>query len=158
MKIGVGASFTAGIVGAMAPLFWWWTDAAQRSSHIQPSNFDISGFVAVVRALRLHARRGTRRTDSPQRLGVRRRVPIFASFALGVRLYIRPGLIPPTAVSVSAKTPVGASIGVSMRASYRSATPPHPGQTWSSNDQVIENCQGVRGTRRRFTASRTARR
>lgn len=44
VKLGVGAVFTAGLVGAMAPLFWWWTDAAQRNSHIQPANFDISGF------------------------------------------------------------------------------------------------------------------
>jgi ABC-type transport system involved in multi-copper enzyme maturation permease subunit len=40
VKIGVGTLFTAVIVGALAPLVWWWTDAAQRS-HIQPANFDV---------------------------------------------------------------------------------------------------------------------
>ena len=50
-KVSVGALFSAVIVGAMAPLFWWWTDAAQCSNHIQPSNFDITGFVGVAYAL-----------------------------------------------------------------------------------------------------------
>jgi hypothetical protein len=46
-KVGVGVLVVAGVIGLMAPLIWWWTDAAQRSSHIQPSNFDITGIAAV---------------------------------------------------------------------------------------------------------------
>ena len=69
-QIGVGGVVSAGIVGAMAPQIWWWTDAALRSSHIEPSNFDISGFVPVAYALCLHARSGTRRANSASWVGV----------------------------------------------------------------------------------------
>ncbi len=109
-KIGVGALFTAAIVGALAPLFWWWTDAAQRSSHIQPANFDISGFVGVAYAL-FAFMLGVALGALIRRAGwaFAACVPIFALVRIGIRLYIRPGLIPPTTVSVSAYTPVNNS-------------------------------------------------
>lgn len=102
-KIGVGALVTAGIVGAMAPLFWWWTDAAQRNSHIQPSNFDISGFVGVayaVFAFMLGVALGAliRRTG----WAFAACVPLFALVRLGVRLYLRPDLISPNTASANA--------------------------------------------------------
>ncbi len=142
VKIGVGALFTAVIVGALAPLVWWWTDVARRS-HIQPANFDISGFVAVGYALfafMLGVALGALIRRSGWAFAVC--VPIFALVRLGIRQYIRPGLIPPTTATVSAYTPVGNSYWY-LNAGFvpLGRSNPGPGQTWSSNDLVIENCQ-----------------
>jgi hypothetical protein len=94
----------------LAPLFCWWTDAAQWSSHIQPANFDISGFVGVAYAL-FAFMLGVALGALIRRAGwaFAACVPIFALVRIGIRLYIRPGLIPPTTVSVSAYTPVNNS-------------------------------------------------
>jgi hypothetical protein len=144
VKIGVGALFTAVIVGALAPLVWWWTDVAQRS-HIQPANFDISGFVAVGYALfafMLGVALGAliRRSGWAFAVGV----PIFALVRTGIRQYIRPGLIPPTTVTVSAYTPVGNSYWY-LNAGFVpiGRSTPGPGLTWSSNDLVMEKCQAA---------------
>jgi hypothetical protein len=99
VKIGVGALFTAVIVGALAPLVWWWTDAAQRS-HIQPANFDISGAVEVAYALfafMLGVALGTLIRRSGWAFAAC--VPIFALVRAGVRLYVRPGLVSPATLA-----------------------------------------------------------
>ena len=145
IKLGVGAAFTAGIVGAMAPLFWWWTDAVQRNSHIMPADFDISGFAPVAYALfafMLGAALGAFIHRSGWAFAAA--VPIFALVRTGIRLYIRPDLIPPTTVTTNAYAPI-----YNYNAWYLHAgsvplgrMSPAPGQTWSSNDQLIESCQG----------------
>jgi hypothetical protein len=142
VKIGVGALFTAVIVGALAPLVWWWTDAAQRS-HIQPANFDISGVVEVAYALfafMLGVALGTLIRRSGWAFAAC--VPIFALVRAGVRLYIRPGLVSPATASVSASTSVGNNDWF-LNAGFvpLGRSNPAPGQTWSSNDSIIQNCQ-----------------
>ena len=144
-KIGVGALFTAAIVGALAPLFSAVDGRAQRSSHIQPANFDISGFVGVAYAL-FAFMLGVALGALIRRAGwaFAACVPIFALVRIGIRLYIRPGLIPPTTVSVSANTPVGNSdwyLNAGFVPLGRST--PAPGQAWSSYNLVVENCQGA---------------
>jgi hypothetical protein len=145
VKIGVGAAFVAAIVGAMAPLFWWWTDAAQRASHIQPANFDISGFAPVAYALfafMLGAALGALIHRSGWAFAAS--VPIFALVRTGVRLYIRPDLIPPTAVTTDAYAPITNPDWWYLHAGSvpLGRMSPAPGQSWSSNDQLIANCQG----------------
>jgi hypothetical protein len=144
-KIGVGALFTAAIVGALAPLFWWWTDAAQRNSHIQPPNFDISGFVGVAYALSAFML-GVALGALIRRAGwaFAACVPIFALVRIGIRLYVRPGLISPTTVTVGADAPVGNTdwyLNAGFVPIGRST--PAPGQTWANSNLVIEKCQGL---------------
>jgi hypothetical protein len=143
VKIGVGALFTAVIVGALAPLVWWWTDAAQRG-HIQPANFDISGFVEVAYALfafMLGVALGTLIRRSGWAFAAC--VPIFALVRIGIRFYVRPGLIPPSTVTLGAYASV-ANNDWSLNAGFvpLGLSSPAPGETWSSNDMVIHNCQG----------------
>jgi hypothetical protein len=142
-KIVVGTLVTVGIVGAFAPLIWWWTDAAQRGDHIQPSNFDISGFVGVsyaLFALMLGVALGAliRRIGWAFAVGL----PIFALVRLGVRNYIRPDLVPPTVVTVNAWAPVG-NTDWYLNAGFVpiGSSAPASGQAWSSNDLVMETCQ-----------------
>jgi hypothetical protein len=143
-KIGVGVLFTAVVAGALTPLIWWWTDAARRGNHIQPTNFDFSGFVLVsyaVFAFMLGAALGAliRRIGWAFAAGV----PLFVLARLGVRDDIRAGLIAPTSATVSAYLPVYNTdwyLNAGFLPLGRS-TPP-PGQTWTSNDAVITRCQG----------------
>ena len=143
-KIGVGALVTAGIMGAMAPLIWWWTNVAERNDRILPFNFDISGFVEVSYAL-FAFMLGVALGAVIRRIGwtFAAGIPIFVAVRLGERDYIRPGLLPPTSVSVSASDPVGGVDWVlnSGFLPLGDSIPP-PGQTWSSNDQTIASCQG----------------
>ncbi len=123
-KVGVGVLVVAGVIGAMAPLIWWWTDAAQRSSHIQPSNFDITGIVAVsygVFAFMLGATLGAliRHTGWAFAAGV----ALYALVRLGVRLYVRPSLISPTTTSVT--TPINTSYWYVNSSSTRFQPPSH---------------------------------
>jgi hypothetical protein len=128
----------------LAPLIWWWTDAAQRSNHILPANFDISGFVGVAYVLfafMLGVALGALLHRSGWAFAAS--VPIFALVRIGIRLYIRPGLIRPNTVNVSAYAPVSNS-GWYLNAGFvpLGRSSPAPGQTWSSNDLIMENCQG----------------
>ena len=142
VKIGVGAVFIATVVGALAPLVWWWTDAAQRS-HIQPANFDISGVVEVAYALfafMLGVALGTLIRRSGWAFAAC--VPIFALVRAGVRHYVRPGLVSPAVANVSVEAPLGNNdwfLNEGFVPLGRST--PAPGQTWSSNNSVIQNCQ-----------------
>ena len=101
-KVGVGALITVGIVGALAPLFWWWTVAAQRSFHIQPSNFDISGFVIVAYALfafMLGVALGAliRRTGWAFAVSI----PLYIGARLAVQDFLRPTLVAPVIKVIS---------------------------------------------------------
>ncbi len=94
-KTSVCGVICAGIVGAMAPLIWWWTDAARRNSHIQPSNFDISGFVVVAYALfafMLGVALGALIRHPGWAFAAC--IPIFVLIRAAVRLYVRPYLVP----------------------------------------------------------------
>jgi hypothetical protein len=51
VKLFVGALSCCALVGAMAPLLEWWTGAVQRGARIQPTSFDLSGFVDVAYVL-----------------------------------------------------------------------------------------------------------
>ena len=144
-KVGVVALFIAVVVGALAPLFWWWTDAAQRSSHIQPTNFDDSGFVIVAYALCafiLGVALGALIRRSGWAFAVA--VPIYALLRVGVQLYIRPDLISPVAETSTTYEPIVNQNLWYLNAGFvpvgRSA--PAPGQSWSSTDNLIQSCQG----------------
>jgi hypothetical protein len=146
-KVAVGGVVTAGIVGSLAPLIWWWTDAAQRSDHIQPTNFDISGFVGVSYALlafALGVALGAliRKTGWAFAVGM----PIFILARLGIRDHIRPGLVPPATETVSAWAPVG-NVDWYLNAGFVpiGQSTPSNGETWSTNDRVMEACQGSTG-------------
>jgi ABC-type transport system involved in multi-copper enzyme maturation permease subunit len=107
-KVGVGVLVVTGVIGAMAPLVWWSTDAAQRSSHIQPSNFDITGIVSVsygVFAFMLGVTLGALIRHTGWAFAAC--VALYALVRLGVRLYVRPNLISPTTTSVA--TPINSS-------------------------------------------------
>jgi len=145
-KVGVGALVTVGIVGALAPLFWWWTDAAQRSIHIQPSNFDISGFVIVAYALfafMLGVALGAliRRTgwafavSIPLYIGARLVVQDFLRPSFGaVSKVVDPNSGPPALAWIvrSGFVPVG-------------RFSPAPGQAWNSYLIRMVTCQGANG-------------
>jgi len=144
-KIGVGATIVVGIVGAMAPMIWWWTDAARRSTHIQPSNFDISGFVIVAYALfafMLGVALGAliRRTG----WAFAACIPVFVLVRFVVRLYVRPTLISPTTRSTSVNAPIS-SVNWQLHSGFVPIghSAPTASETWSSNSQVIQNCQGL---------------
>jgi hypothetical protein len=143
-KIGVGALVTAGIMGALAPLIWWWTNVTERNARILPLNFDISGFVEVAYAL-FAFMLGVALGAVIRRIGwaFAAGIPIFVAVRLGERAYIRPGLLPPTSVGVSAYNPSGANDWVlnSGFLPLGDSAPP-PGQTWASNDQTMARCQG----------------
>jgi hypothetical protein len=142
VKIVVGALFTAVIVGALTPLVWWWTQAAQRS-HIQPATFDVSGIVEVAYALfafMLGVALGTLIRKSGWAFAAC--VPIFALVRAGIRLYIRPGLVSPATASVSASASISNNDWLLNSGFVPLArSTPAPGQTWSSNNSVIQNCQ-----------------
>jgi hypothetical protein len=70
-------------------------------------------------------------------------VPIFALVRAGIQLCIRPGLIPPSTVTTA---PYGQGSNPDWWYLHAGFVPlgsmgPAPGQTWSSNDQLIESCQ-----------------
>jgi hypothetical protein len=129
-------------MGAMTPLIWWWTNVAERNDRILPLNFDISGFVEVSYALFAFLL-GVTLGAVIRRIGwtFAAGIPIFVAVRLWERNYIRPGLLPPTSVSVSASDPVGGVDWVlnSGFLPLGDSIPP-PGQTWSS--QTIASCQG----------------
>ncbi len=156
VKIGVGALFTVVIVGALTPLAWWWTEAAQRS-HIQPATFDVSGIVEVAYALfafMLGVALGTLIRRSGWAFAAC--VPIFALVRAGVRLYVRSGLVSPATASVSASASVG-NTDWHLTAGFvpLGRTTPAPGQTWSSNDSIIQNCQNFASGAQKPTHSAT---
>jgi hypothetical protein len=70
-------------------------------------------------------------------------VPIFILVRLVVRDYVRPGLVPPTTATVSAWAPVG-NVDWYLNAGFLplGQSVPASGATWSSNDQLMETCQG----------------
>ena len=142
VKIGISALFTVVIVGALAPLVWWWTEAAQRS-HIQPATFDVSGIVEVAYALfafLLGVALGTLIRRSGWAFAAC--VPIFALVRAGIRLYIRPGLVSPATASVNASASIGNNDWL-LNSGFvpLGRSTPSPGQTWSSNNSVIQSCQ-----------------
>jgi hypothetical protein len=156
VKIGVGALFTVVIVGALTPLAWWWTEAAQRS-HIQPATFDVSGIVEVAYALfafMLGVALGTLIRRSGWAFAAC--VPIFALVRAGVRLYVRSGLVSPATASVSASASVGNNDWL-LNAGFvpLGRSTPAPGQTWSSNDSIIQNCQNFASGAQKPTHSAT---
>jgi hypothetical protein len=147
IKIVVTAVFIAAIVGAFAPLIWWYLDAAQRGSHIQPSNFDISGFVDVAYALfalALVALAGAliRRTG----WAFAAAVPLFVLARFGVRDFVRPELVTPVTTTANPSGSPPSTIWF-LHAGFVSLgrSTPAPGQTWSSTEQIIQNCQGISG-------------
>jgi hypothetical protein len=104
-KIGVCGVICSGIVGAMVPLIWWWTDTARRTNHIQPSNFDISGIVAVAYAL-FAFMLGVALGALIHRPGwaFAACIPSFVLVRAAVRIYVRPYLVP------SLTMPTGGSV------------------------------------------------
>ena len=106
LKLGVGAIATAVLIGALTPVFQWWTEAVQRGDRVVPPNFDISGLVPVAYALfafMLGALLGAlvQRTGWAFALGV----PLFGAFRFLERTYIRPGLVPPVYTSTTQTAP-----------------------------------------------------
>jgi hypothetical protein len=101
-KIGVCGVICAAIVGAMAPLIWWWMDTARRTNHIQPSNFDISGIVAVAYVL-FAFMLGVALGALIRRPGwaFAACIPTFVLVRGVVRLYVRPYLVPSLAMPTS---------------------------------------------------------
>jgi len=146
-KVGVGALVTLGIVGALAPLFWWWTDAARRSLHVAPSNFDISGFVIVAYALfafmlgvvlgALIRRAGWAFAAS---------IPLYIGARLFVQDFLRPTLVSPVIRVISPNSGPPALAWI-VRSGFvpvgRSS--PAPGQAWNSYLVRVVNCQGANG-------------
>jgi hypothetical protein len=147
IKVGVVGLFIAVLVGALVPLFWWWADSAQRASHIQPANFDSSGFVVVAYALSafvLGVLLGAMIRRSGWAFAVA--VPIYALLRVGVQLYLRPNLIAPVVETTDA-----------FRVSHQDwwylnggfvpngRSTPAPGQSWSSFNSLMENCPGDAG-------------
>lgn len=143
-KIGVGALVTAGIMGALAPLMWWWTNVTERNDRILPLNFDISGFVDVAYAL-FAFMLGVALGAVIRRIGwaFAAGIPLFVAVRLGERDYIRPSLLSATSVSVSPLNP-GHGTDWVLNTGFLplgDSTPP-PGQTWSSSSQAINSCLG----------------
>jgi hypothetical protein len=146
-KVGVGALITAGVVGALAPLFWWWTDAAQRSLRIAPSNFDISGYVIVAYALfafMLGVVLGAliRRTGWAFAVSI----PLYIGARLVVQDFLRPTLVSPVVKVIS---PNGAPPALAWIV-HSGFVPvgrfsPALGQTWNSYLTRMINCQGANG-------------
>jgi ABC-type transport system involved in multi-copper enzyme maturation permease subunit len=142
VKLSVGALSCFALVGAMAPLFEWWTSAVQRGARIQPGNFDISGFVDVTYvffAFMLGAALGAliRRTGWAFAVGV----PIFALVRIGIRQYIRPTLISPVAVNVSPTGAFSTNAWV-LNSGFvpLGRSSPAPGKTWQSFTTWISDC------------------
>ena len=106
LKLGVGALATVFLVGALTPVFQWWTGAVQRGDRIVPPNFDISGLVPVAYALfafMLGALLGAlvRRTGWAFALGI----PLFGAFRLLERTYVRSRLVSPVNSSTAQVAP-----------------------------------------------------
>jgi MFS family permease len=146
-KVGVGALITGGIVGALAPLFWWWSDAAQRSLHIAPSNFDISGFVIVSYALfafMLGVVLGAliRRTGWAFAVNI----PLYIGARLVVQDFLRPMLVAPVIKVISPNSGPPALAWI-LRTGFVpiGRFNPAPGQAWNSYLVRVVLCQGANG-------------
>jgi ABC-type transport system involved in multi-copper enzyme maturation permease subunit len=141
-KVVVVAVVTAVIVGALLPLVWWWTEAAHRS-HLQPSNFDISGFVEVsysLFALMLGVTIGAivRRTG----WAFAASVPVFFAIRALIREYIRSSLVSPVSSVVSTQAPLNSNSWYLNEGFVPvGRLSPSSGQSWSSQETVLEKCQ-----------------
>jgi hypothetical protein len=143
VKLFVGALSCCALVGAMAPLLEWWTGAVQRGARIQPTSFDLSGFVDVAYVLfafMLGAALGAliRRTGWALAVGI----PVYGLVRLVVRNDIRPTLISPSTVNVNPNGAFSTNAWV-LHSGFvpigRSS--PAPGKTWQSFNVWISDCK-----------------
>jgi hypothetical protein len=96
--------------------------------------------------LRPRACRVGGRADPSNRMGVRCRCPPFVLARFGVRDFVRPELVAPVTTTANPNGSPPSTIWF-LHAGFvpLGRSTPAPGQTWSSIEQVIQNCQGISG-------------
>jgi len=145
LKLAVGALASGALIGALTPVFQWWTGAVQRGDRIVPPNFDASGLVPVAYALfafMLGAFLGVlvRRTGWAFAIGV----PVFAAFRYLERSFVRSALVPPVEMS---KIQVAPSNNWVLNQGYLPLGQSSPGRgiTWQTKNASISRCTNPGG-------------